>query len=143
MNPSVSMAQPKEVVTKFLQALAKRDFATMFTLVDLDGTWWVLGRPDKVPYGGTVSIKSRKEQLESYMGTMTTYDFVILDMVAEGSKVVVEGISKGSGPTEGALYENQVVMVITVDQDARIKSVREFLDPFEVFAYAEANAKQE
>jgi ketosteroid isomerase-like protein len=75
------------------------------------------------------------------MGMMSSYDFVILDMVAEGSKVVVEGISRGSGPTEGAKYENQVAMVITINEYGKINSVREFLDPFEVFAYGEANTK--
>jgi ketosteroid isomerase-like protein len=75
------------------------------------------------------------------MGKMTKYDFEILDLVAEGPKVVVEGISRGSGPVDGAEYENQVVMVILVNDQGKVSSVREFLDPFEVFAYAEANAK--
>ncbi|KAL6408597.1 hypothetical protein AUP68_07539 [Ilyonectria robusta] len=135
------MTQPKQIARQFLQGLAKRDFESMFAVADPNGTWWVLGRPDKVPYGGTTTFAARKEELQGYMGTMSTYDFVILDIIAEGSKVVVEGISHGSGPTNGATYENQVVLVIVVNEQGLVSSVREFLDPFEVFSYAEATAR--
>lgn len=101
----------------------------------------LIGRPDKVPYGGTVSIGARKEELQGYMGKMTSFDFEILDMIAEGPKVVVEGIARGSGPADGAEYKNQVAMVIVVDEHGKVSSIREFLDPFEVFAYSEANIK--
>lgn len=129
-------AQSKALVLRFCEHLNRREFNDMRLLLDSTATWFVLGRPDKVPYAGTLPAEEQVNNVSAMLGQFDSFTFQVTGVTAEGQRVAVEAVTDGQGPDPSDRYRNIYIIQFVVAH-GKIISVREFLDNFEVQHFME------
>jgi uncharacterized protein len=120
---------PKDVVIRYVQAVADGDLDTIVASFTEDATWTY---PGDVPLTGTWT--GRDTIINDFLGKATGGLFApdgapavaLTNVVAEGDQVVAEWTAKGVATT-GKVYDNACLGVFTV-RDGKIASVREYTD---------------
>lgn len=97
----------------------------MAMAVTPDMTWTIPGLPDRVDYAGSFSFAQILPKLESFLGILDAFSFVVTDTTAEGESVVVQATSHGE--LHGTVYENIYLMQYKL-REGRIASIKEFMD---------------
>lgn len=120
----------REVALLFCKCLNERNFEVLKGLFAKDASWYVLGNPKYVPYGGVMKAEDRVSPASQMLNQFEQFSFTVNGVTAEGNRVAIEGESKGRGP--GNKKYNNVYMMQFVMEDGKIKSFREFMDNYEV-----------
>lgn len=119
--------EPKEVVQRYLKALAERDALVLGEVLSPQVEYWIAG---DCPASGTWT---GHQGVLGYFGVMgerfdpaAAYDVRLLSLTAEGDTVVVECVSSTT-TADGRPYRNQIVSVFTVG-GGQITGMREYFD---------------
>lgn len=122
----------RAIVLEFCDCISRRDFAAMPAMVTPDATWWVVGRPDYAPYAGLRPVSEVLPLLISVLGPLDEFEFRVDRSIAEGDRVAIEAHSAGRN---GAIPYANFYMMSYLVSGGKIKSIREFMDGYEVAAY--------
>jgi uncharacterized protein (TIGR02246 family) len=125
----VSDPSPKDVVVRYVKAVADGDLDTVVASFADDATWTY---PGDVPLTGT--WKGRDTIVNDFLGGATGGLFdpaepprvELTNVIADGDQVVAEWTARGRAKT-GKRYDNVCLGVFTV-RDGKIASVREYTD---------------
>ncbi|MDA1188983.1 MAG: nuclear transport factor 2 family protein [Chloroflexi bacterium] len=115
------------VVKRFYEAFARRDDATLLTLIADNAEWMAYGPPE-IPFTGT--WKGRAELEEYYDAVRSTLDVHVYEpreFIAESETVVVLGWVEATVKPTGKPFKSHFSHIYTV-RDGRITSYRNFLD---------------
>ncbi len=120
---------PKDVVIRYVQAVADGDLDTIVASFTEDATWTY---PGDVPLTGTWT--GRDTIINDFLGGATGGLFAadgaptveLTNVLADGDQVVAEWTAKGVAKT-GKIYDNTCLGVFTV-RDGKIAAVREYTD---------------
>lgn len=126
MTHAISTSAPSEAARlglAFFAALRERRFDDALELLDDDGTHW----GGSFPYRehSLAGFKAKLRMVEQGIHD-TPMDFVVVDCVGEGDRVVLELRNEGK-LADGRPYEMVYCFILTV-RDGRIVSVREYAD---------------
>jgi uncharacterized protein len=126
MTQELSASAPSEAVRialAFFEGLRERRFDDALDLLDDDGTHW----GGSFPYRehSLAGFKAKLKMVEQGIHD-TPMDFVVVDCVAQGDRVVLELRNDGK-LADGRPYEMAYCFILTV-RDGRIVSVREYAD---------------
>jgi uncharacterized protein len=122
-----TMIDSKQVVERYVAAVAAGDEQTIRDSFAEDATWWLGG---DLPISGTWN--GREAIMGDFLATaMAFYEpgsvsLEVTGLLAEGDRVTLEWTSRARTAT-GAPYENFCIGVFTV-RDGRIAAVREYMD---------------
>ena len=125
--PTTTSIDNKQVIDRYVAALAAGDADAVRDFFAPDATWWLGG---DLPISGTWS--GRDTIMADFFGTaMAHYEpgsvgLEVTGMVAEGDHVTLEWTSRAR-TAAGEAYENFCIGVFTV-RDGRIAAVREYMD---------------
>jgi uncharacterized protein len=126
VTDAISAGEPSEAVRiglAFFAALRERRFDDALDLLDDAGTHWGGSFPYREhPLAG---FKAKLRMVEQGIHD-TPMDFVVVDYLAEGGRVVVELRNDGKLP-DGRPYEMVYCFILQV-HNGRIVSVREYAD---------------
>jgi ketosteroid isomerase-like protein len=123
----VSAAGNKVLVLTFFEHLSAGRSAAAMELLDDEATWWVSGKPDHIPIGGSYTKATLPELMTKVYAAMgDKLAMTITAAVADGDTVVIEANPRGVSPV-GRLYDNRNVFVMEV-RGGKIKAVREYYD---------------
>lgn len=127
--------ESRRIVLEFCSHLANRDTAAMKMLVTDDAIWWMVGRPDRLPFAGAKPFDEMLVAFEQFVGQLETFTYTVTGVTAEGERVAVEAVAEGQlgDRRYNNTYLNQFVL-----KNGRISLMREFMDLTEVFAFMEA-----
>ncbi|MCP2335437.1 nuclear transport factor 2 family protein [Actinomadura rupiterrae] len=118
---------PKEIVVRYVEAVAAGDLATITDSFAEDATWTY---PGDTPISGT--WKGRDAIINDFLGGVTADAFaapptiVLTGVIADGDQVVAEWTAQGD-TVRGDRYDNRCLGVYTV-RDGKIAAVREYCD---------------
>jgi uncharacterized protein (TIGR02246 family) len=125
--PTMTTIDNKQVMERYVAALAAGDEQAVRDFFAEDATWWLGG---DLPISGTWT--GRDAIMADFFGTaMARYEpgsvsLEVTGMVAEGDQVTLEWTSRAR-TAAGEPYENFCIGVFTV-RDGRIAAVREYMD---------------
>jgi uncharacterized protein (TIGR02246 family) len=125
--PTTTAIDNKQVMERYVAALAAGDADAVREFFAPDATWWLAG---ELAISGT--WVGRDAIMEDFFGTaMAHYEpgsvsLEVTGMVAEGDRVALEWTSRAR-TTSGEPYENFCIGLFTV-RDGRIAAVREYMD---------------
>jgi uncharacterized protein (TIGR02246 family) len=125
--PTTTAIDNKQVMERYVAALAAGDADAVREFFAPDATWWLAG---ELAISGTWI--GRDTIMEDFFGTaMAHYEpgsvsLEVTGMVAEGDRVALEWTSRAR-TAAGQPYENFCIGVFTV-RDGRITAVREYMD---------------
>jgi ketosteroid isomerase-like protein len=120
---------PKEIVVRYVEAVAKGDLAMIIESFAPDVRWIY---PGDVPLSGTWTGRDAvvNDFLGGAMGALFAAGgapvVALVHAIAEGDQVVAEWTSKGVA-TNGMVYDNRCAGIYTV-RDGQITEVREYAD---------------
>lgn len=121
------MTDSKQVVERYVTAVAAGDERAIRDSFAEDATWWLGG---DLPISGT--WKGRETIMGDFLATAMafyepgTVSLEVTGMVSEGDRVTLEWTSRAR-TAAGEPYENFCIGVFTV-RDGRIVAVREYMD---------------
>jgi len=126
VTQGISASAPSEAVRislVFFAALRERRFDDALDLLDDDGTHW----GGSFPYRehSLAGFKAKLRMVEQGIHN-TPMDFVVVDCIGEGDRVVLELRNEGT-LSDGRPYEMVYCFILKV-RDGRIVSVREYAD---------------
>jgi ketosteroid isomerase-like protein len=130
----MNVEESRQLVLTFCQHLSDLAFDKMRALTTKDATWFLNGRPDKVPYAGTFTMDEVIPRLEAFIGKLDSFSFTVTGTTAEAGRVAVEAVAHGE--KDGKSYDN-IYMMQYVISEGLIRSIREFFDHMSVVAYLE------
>jgi len=125
----------RNIVLDFCKHLSACNVDAMFELFSDKGSWQMVGRNDKFPFGGIYDRDAAYNQLATFLSAFDTFEFNVTGVTAEKDRVAIQATSTGKGPGNKQ-YKNRYIMQYCLD-NGKIISIDEFFDPFEVFAYIE------
>jgi len=125
----------KKIVLEALDHLSNRRLEPLFAMIHEDGTWGIPYREDRFEYAGVHDKAGAVAQLTGFLSAFDSFVYTVEKIVAEGDTVMVSSTSVGVGPGT-ARYENRYMKSFVI-RDGKLFAVREFLDPFAVYAYIE------
>ena len=125
----------KQLVIEAMDHLSHRRLEPLFAMIHEDGTWGIPYREDRFEYAGIRDKAGTVEQLTGFLAAFDSFVYAIEKITAEGDTVMVEATSVGVGPGT-ARYENRYMKSFVI-RDGKLFAVREYLDPFAVYAYIE------
>jgi len=115
------------LVQRLLEATGRGDNNTVVNACAEDITIFIPG-PDVIPFAG--HFKGREAVREYFDMIPRTFDilsFAINDVIAQGSKVVVNGHEVGVAKSTGKRFDNHWVMVWTI-HDGIVTDIFEYHD---------------
>jgi ketosteroid isomerase-like protein len=128
----VNATQNAQLARAFFQRFNDNDVAGAVELLADDATWWLAGKPDKLPGVGLLS----RAQIVDVFRRMTAQlpeglRMTVKGTVAEGDHVAVEVESHGK-LKNGRVYENQYHLLMRIRGD-KIAAVKEYYDSHHVW----------
>ncbi|MER6811976.1 nuclear transport factor 2 family protein [Spirillospora sp. NPDC000708] len=122
-------ATPKDVVVRYVRAVADGDLETIRDSFAEDATWTY---PGDLPLSGT--WKGRDAIVDDFLGAATgglfkpgtAPEVALVNVIAEGDQVLAEWTAKGV-TRSGKIYDNRCAGIYVV-RDGRIVSVKEYAD---------------
>jgi len=128
----MSTEDNKALAIEFLNRFSERDIAGALDTMTDDATWWIAGKPDRVPAAGDHSKDQIARLFHFMVGQLKTgLKMSVRSAIAEGDRVAVEVESYGE-LHNGRIYNQQYHMLMTI-RDGKISEVREYLDTQHVF----------
>ena len=127
-DTTTTTTQSREVVERYIAAIADGDEQGVRDAFAEDATWWLHG---DLPIAGTWT--GRDTILTDFLGAAQGYfrpgsiDVELTNLVAEGDEVVAEWTSRARTANGDRAYENFCIGHFTV-RDGRIQAVREYMD---------------
>ena len=134
----MSAESNKELVRRFFQFISDRNVDGLSGLLHDQATWTFPYRADRFPLAGTQDKAGALEVLRGFLGAFTAFRFTIDNLTAEADRVAVDAHSAGVG-ARGVAYEN-VYHIHVVIKDAKLHTIREMFDPYQVMTYLEQTA---
>ena len=131
----MSIESNKALVRQACRCIHQRNVPALLELMHAEGTWSIPYRSDRFQFSGVRDKAATGKQLTDFLSGFTRFTFTPMAMTAEADRVAVECVCEGVGPGT-ATYKNGIHFVFII-KDGKIHTVREYLDPFEVFAYVE------
>jgi uncharacterized protein len=125
----------RRIVLEFCRHLSDRNSAAMVAMVTDDATWWVVGRPDRIPFAGAKSFRDMLKLSNEFFKSMDSFSFTVIGVTAEDERVAIEAVSEarqGDRP-----YTNKYMIQFQLE-GGKIRSLREYMDLSEIAAFAEA-----
>ena len=127
----MSADQNRQTALDFIAALAKLDVARFAALMTDDATYWINGKPDRLPIAGTMTKAKLIEFIEGSAGKFEPgFAINVHGTTAEGDRVAVEAESDGMAFT-GKRYTTTYHFLFTF-RDGKISGIREHLDTLHV-----------
>lgn len=133
------MAENKEVVSRFLDAIGGGDAETVQSLLAADMTWWVprpfgeeIGKETGKPFPESGIFSGRDTILGDLLVPVVslfvpgTLKMTAEDMISDGDKVAVT-IHLDADVVKGGTYSNDYAMIMTI-REGTIVDVREYPD---------------
>lgn len=115
------------VVKRFYEAFAKRDDATLLTLIANDAEWTAYG-PSEIPFAGIWKGRAELEKYyEAVRGTLDVHVYQPREFIAGGDTVVVLGWVEATVKPTGKPFTSHFSHVYSVHH-GHITSYRNFLD---------------
>ena len=129
----MSIEQNKKLASEFFACFSANDIAGALDMLAHDATWWLPGKPGRLPVSGVLN----KKQIARVVYTMfdqlkNGLKMTVKGLIAEGDKVAVEVESYGE-LRNGRVYEQEYHTLLTIP-DGKIRAVREYLDTQHVHA---------
>ena len=129
----MSIEQNKRLASEFFDRFTANDVAGALGLMSDDATWWIAGKPDRLPAAGVYSKERVARLLHNMVGQLPNgLKMTVKSMIAEGDSVAVEAESYGE-LRNGRIYNQEYHFLLTI-RDGRISAVKEYLDTQHVFA---------
>ena len=125
----------RRIVLEFCRHLSDRNSEAMLAMMTDDATWWVVGRPDRIPFAGTKSFRDTLDASNEFFRLMDSFSFTVIGVTAEDERVAIEAVSEarqGDKP-----YTNKYMIQFQL-KGAKIQSLREYMDLSEVAAFMES-----
>lgn len=123
----------KALVLQACQYLNDINLPALFDLIHEDGSWSIPYDPASFAFGGYKDKAAVSATLTQFLGTFSTFEYLVDSIVADGDRVSIEAHSHGVGPG-GAKYSNVYCKTFLI-KDGKLHTVREFFDPFRVLSY--------
>lgn len=123
----MGIAENKQVVSGFINALASGNLDVLNSTLADDATWWL---PGSLPVSGT--HRGKKGIFEGFLAKAAplfqpgSLAIEVRNTIAEGDCVAVEWIARGK-TAKGKAYENYYNVVFEV-KNSKIQTVREYVD---------------
>ncbi|KAI2603676.1 hypothetical protein GGR54DRAFT_457736 [Hypoxylon sp. NC1633] len=117
----------KSVATSFINSISRRDFDQLPTYFSDDAIWWVNGNPSRNPHAGDSKPANRLPMMPRVLSRFEKYSLDIVNIVGESNKAIAEVKAQGAGPLD-LVYTNHIMMSFEVNEEGKIKSLREFPD---------------
>jgi ketosteroid isomerase-like protein len=119
------------VVRQFFASLGQGDLAGVVSLVADDVDWQspvTRTHQPEIPWSRTRHTREEVAAFFRELGQAVKPEgFALLEICAQGDRVVVEGSNRGTVRRTGLGYEHEWVMVFTI-RDDRIKRFRHYYD---------------
>jgi uncharacterized protein len=129
----MSVEENKRLAQQLIDLFNANDIAGALDLMTDDATWWVAGKPDRLPASGVYSKERIARLLRDMAGQLPNgLKMTVKGLVCEGDKVAMEAESYGE-LRNGRVYNQEYHFLLTI-RDGRIKTVREYLDTQHVYA---------
>jgi len=121
------------ILKAFFDRFKTRDVEGILDTLTDDVTWWVAGKPDRLPGAGIKNKKQVEKMLRALLSRMKGgLAFTIKGLLVDGDTVAVE--LEGYGELDnGRIYNNEYHTVMRLRGD-KIADVREYLDTLHVHA---------
>ena len=123
----MGIAENKQVVRGFIEALSSGNLKAIDTALADDATWWLSG---SLPVSGT--HRGKKGIFEGFLAKAAplfqpgSLAIEVRNTIAEGDCVAVEWIARGK-TAKGKSYENYYHIMFEV-KGGKIQAVREYVD---------------
>lgn len=131
----MSAESNKDLVRRFFRFISDRNVEALSELLHDEATWTFPYRADRFPLAGTHQKAGALDVLRGFLGPFSEFRFAIDQVTAEANRVVISAHSAGIG-ARGVQYQNVYHIHIEV-KDAKLHSIREMFDPYEVTTYLE------
>ena len=123
----MSHSRNTQLARSFFERFNDNDVAGAVDLLADDATWWLAGKPDKLPGTGLLN----KAQITEVFRRMSArlpegLRMTVTGTLTEGDRVSAEVVSHGV-LANGRVYDNAYHMLITL-RDGRIAAVKEYYD---------------
>ena len=129
----MSVEENKDLARQFIDRFTANDIAGALELMTDDATWWIAGKPDRLPAAGLYNKEQIARLLHNMVGQLPDgLKMTVKSLVAEGDKVAMEAESYGE-LRNGRVYNQQYHFLLTI-REGRINAVREYLDTQHVYA---------
>ena len=126
--------------SSFISNLTSGHIDALESLFAPGATYWVSGDPEKVPWAGELPFAERLPQLKGMRAGFQTFEAERQKLVTDGQTAVLE-FKLVANDAEGGQYRNDMVLIITVDDDGKIVLVSEYMDSMRALAYLQSKEK--
>jgi ketosteroid isomerase-like protein len=121
----------KRLVRQMFELLSAGHFDPALALIAEDATWWLAGKPGKLPVCGTLPKQKVAKLFHNITGALEApLAMTVHSIIAEGDQVAAEVESRGRLKS-GRTYHQQYHFRFTI-RSGRICAVREYLDTLHV-----------
>ena len=119
------------IVEQFYAGFAERDLPAVLETLAEDVDWQSpVSRSQPTEISWAKPRNSREEVatfFQELLGAVTPEKLETLEFTAEGNRVTVEGLNRGTVKSTGKAYEHDWIMVFTIEQ-GQIKRFRHYYD---------------
>ena len=117
----------KQAVAAFFERISAGDLDGVLAMLADDATWWIAGKPDRLPTAGLYA-KPRVAKLLRGMqaGLKGNLKMTLVGAIAEGDQVAAE--VRGAGELANGRSYRQEFHFLLAFREGSIVSVREYLD---------------
>jgi ketosteroid isomerase-like protein len=123
----MSIDQNKALILELFERFSASDVDGAMRLLADDATWWISGKPDRLPSAGTHDKARFERLLRGMLAAMPGgLALTVTAMTAEGDRVAAEVVSSGD-LKDGRQYRQEYHFLLRI-RDGRIHEVREYLD---------------
>ena len=123
----------RRLAVEFFDCFSSGNADAAVAMMSDDVRWWIAGKPDTLATAGVhdkeFMLRLFRRMLRQLVGGL---HFTVLGTVAEGDKVAIELVSRGTF-ADGRVYNNEYHTLLTF-RDGKIVAVREYLDTAHVLA---------
>ena len=129
----MSLEANKQLARRFFACFGANDIAGALDTMAEDATWWIAGKPGRIPSAGPHSKAQMARMFQAMAAELKDgLKFTVKNVIAEGAQVAIELESYGE-LRNGRVYNNEYHTLITI-RGGKITQVREYLDTQHVHA---------
>ncbi|KAM9977871.1 hypothetical protein ACTFIR_011747 [Dictyostelium discoideum] len=122
-----------EIPNAFIQFFNNKDYENKSKLFNNTETdqWWVSGDKNVYPFAGSDSIQKRLDGFQTLQNGYDKYSMTLIDQIIDHDRrimlVIGKTVSMGFGMTQE--YSNEYAFIMSVNEDGKICSIKEYFDP--------------
>jgi ketosteroid isomerase-like protein len=132
-HPRPTSESNRRLAAEFFEHFGAGDVDGAVAMMSDDVQWWIAGKPEALATAGVhdkeFMVRLFRRMLRQLTGGL---QFTVLGTVAEGDKVAIELVSRGTF-ADGRVYNNEYHTLLTF-RGGKIVAVREYLDTAHVLA---------